>query len=136
MKDLASAAGAHALDNAATFQVVPFDAPLGAEVIGLDLRQPVSEAALERLRVAYARHAVLVIRDQHLTPEQHIRFSKGFGALAVHMMEKYLLPGYPEIFRVSNIVENGQRIGGSGEFWHTDLSYVADPSRGRVASRR
>jgi taurine dioxygenase len=47
-------------------------------------------------------------------------------------MEKYLLPGYPEIFRVSSITENGQRIGGSGEFWHTDLSYVERPSRGSL----
>src|SRR5690606_9830534 len=47
-------------------------------------------------------------------------------------MEQYQLPGYPEIFRVSNIVENGRRIGGSGEFWHTDLSYVAQPSRGSL----
>jgi taurine dioxygenase len=61
-----------------------------------------------------------------------VEFSRGFGELERHVMEKYLLPGHPEVFRVSNIVENGQRIGGSGEFWHTDLSYVAQPSRGSL----
>jgi len=107
-------------------------APLGKEVLGLDISQELDEATFAQLRDAYDQHSVLVFRNQRLSPEQHIRFSKGFGELEIHVVAKYLLPGHPEIFRVSNIMENGQRIGGSGEFWHTDLSYVAKPSRGSL----
>ena len=107
-------------------------APLGKEVLGLDISQELDEATFAKLRDAYDQHSVLVFRNQRLSPEQHIRFSKGFGELEIHVVAKYLLPGHPEIFRVSNIMENGQRIGGSGEFWHTDLSYVAKPSRGSL----
>jgi taurine dioxygenase len=114
------------------FTVVPSKAPLGYEIVGLDLSQEISDATFRALEQAYNEHSVLVFRDQKLTPEQQIRFSRRFGDLEVHVMEQYLLPGYPEIFRVSNIVENGRRIGGSGEFWHTDLSYVAQPSRGSL----
>jgi taurine dioxygenase len=114
------------------FRVLPSTAPLGNEVVGLDISQPLDEATFAQLRRAYDEHSVLVFRGQRLTPEQHIRFSRGFGELEIHVMAKYLLPGHPEIFRVSNIMENGQRIGGSGEFWHTDLSYVAQPSRGSL----
>ncbi len=114
------------------FTVAPFQAALGAEVIGLDLSKPSSDAVFGELRRAFADHSVLVFRGSSLTPEEQIRFSRGFGTLAIHVVEKYLLPGHPEIFRVSNIVENGRRIGGSGEFWHTDLSYVAEPSRGSL----
>ena len=116
----------------APFTVVPFESALGAVIEGLDLSQPIADDVFAMLRAAYAEHSVLVFRDQRLEPDAQIRFSKGFGTLAVHVVAKYLLPGHPEIFRVSNIVENGQRIGGSGEFWHTDLSYVAEPSRGSL----
>jgi taurine dioxygenase len=120
------------VDSPAAFRTVPFDAPLGAVIEGIDLSRPIADDVFAQLRAAYAAHSVLVFPDQRLEPEAHIRFSRGFGKLAVHVVAKYLLPGHPEIFRVSNIVENGQRIGGSGEFWHTDLSYVAEPSRGSL----
>ena len=114
------------------FTVKPSDSPLGNEVTGLDLRQPLAAATFEHLKQAFADKSVLVFRNQQLTPEQQIAFSRGFGELERHVVERYLLPGHPEIFRVSNIVERGQRIGGSGEFWHTDMSYVAEPSRGSL----
>jgi taurine dioxygenase len=120
------------MTDADTFTVKQSDSPLGNEVTGLDLRQPLSAATFERLKEAFADKSVLVFRNQQLTPEQQIAFSRGFGELQRHVVERYLLPGHPEIFRVSNIVENGQRIGGSGEFWHTDMSYVAEPSRGSL----
>jgi taurine dioxygenase len=115
-----------------SFQVVPTGCALGAEIVGLDIASAIAPADFERLRKAYDHHSVLVFRGTELTPEQQIAFSKGFGALERHVVEKYLLPGHPEIFRVSNIVENGRRIGGSGEFWHTDMSYVGQPSRGSL----
>ena len=114
------------------FTVERSDAPLGNEVTGLDISQPLPEAVFAGLRNAFDRHSVLVFRNQKLTPLEHVAFSRGFGDLEIHVVAKYLLPGHPEVFRVSNIVENGQRIGGSGEFWHTDLSYVAKPSRGSL----
>lgn len=114
------------------FTIQPSTAPLGNEITGLNLSQPLDDATFAELRDAFSACSVLVFRNQNLTPEQQIRFSRGFGELEIHVMERYLLPGHPEIFRVSNIVENGQRIGGSGEFWHTDLSYVAEPSRGSL----
>ena len=114
------------------FDVQPSTAPLGNEISGLDISRGVDAETFDRLKQVYADKSVLVFRDQTLTPEQHIAFSRGFGELEQHVVERYQLPGYPEIFRVSNIVENGQRIGGSGEFWHTDLSYVENPSRGSL----
>lgn len=126
MSQLASA------HTTSSFAVQPSTAPLGNEITGLDISQDIDAETFAELRAAFNTHSVLVFRNQNLTPEQQIRFSRGFGDLEIHVMERYLLPGYPEIFRVSNIVENGQRIGGSGEFWHTDLSYIAEPSRGSL----
>ena len=69
---------------------------------------------------------VLVLRDQHLSPEHHIAFSRRFGALEKHVLATYLLPGHPEIYRVSNKVKDGKPEGRSnaGTYWHSDLSYM------------
>ncbi len=114
------------------FQIRPCDAPLGAEVIGLDLGSPLSDADFERVINAFHDRSLLVFRDQKITPEQHIAFSKRLGELQVHIQTTYHLPGYPEIYSISNVVdENGKPIGlaDAGKVWHTDLSYVREPSR-------
>ena len=71
-------------------------------------------------------------RDQHLTNEQHIAFSRRFGELEIHIVKKYLLPDYPEILLVSNIKNDaGEHVGlaDAGFTWHSDTSYRKNPSR-------
>ncbi len=65
------------------------------------------------------------LRDQRITPEQQIAFSRRFGVLQIHVLKQFLLANHPEILIVSNIIENGQSIGlgNAGKFWHWDLSY-------------
>jgi taurine dioxygenase len=77
---------------------------------------------------------VLVLRDQRISPEQHIAFSRRFGPLAIHVLRQFLLPGHPEILLVSNVMENGKPVGlgDAGRYWHSDLSYVAEPSLGSL----
>ncbi len=107
------------------------DAPLGAEVTGVDLSQPLNEATFRAIEDVFHERGVIVIRDQHLTEEQHITFSRRLGGLEIHVATDCLKPGYPEILVVSNIVENGRNIGlaDAGQYWHSDLSYIANPSR-------
>jgi len=71
-------------------------------------------------------------RDQHLTNEQHIAFSRRLGELEIHIVKKYLLPADPEILLVSNIKNDaGEHIGlaDAGFTWHSDTSYRKNPSR-------
>ncbi len=109
--------------------VTPFDAPLGAEVGGFDPRT-IDAADFEALRQALARHGVAVLRDQHLTPAELVAFSRRFGELEYHVLDQYWLPEQPEVYVISNIVENGRPIGNprEGFGWHTDLSYMAFPT--------
>lgn len=115
------------------FTVRPF-AGLGAEIIGLDLAQPLNEHDFARIYRAHLEHHVVVFRDQYITPEQHIAFSRRFGKLQIHVLEQFLLSGYPEILIVSNIIENGKPIGlgDAGKYWHSDLSYKVVPSLGSM----
>jgi len=111
--------------------VHPSSAPLGAELRAVDLSRELDEAGFRELVDSYHRHEVVYLRKQTLTPEQHIALSRRFGELEHHVRKDCCRPGYPEIFVVSNILENGKPIGtrDAGLFWHTDLCYMAEPSR-------
>jgi taurine dioxygenase len=105
--------------------------PLGAEITGIDVGQPMNDATFKRIEDAFHEHCVVVFRNQRLTPEGHTAFSRRFGDLLVHVMRQYNDPQRPEVLVLSNIFENGKPIGmqDAGQYWHTDLSYTAEPSR-------
>ncbi|WP_175675637.1 TauD/TfdA dioxygenase family protein [Burkholderia ambifaria] len=120
--------------GAQRFDIVPFDAPLGAEVVGIDLSQPLGAADFARVHRAHLDHRVLVFRDQRITPDEHVAFSRRFGPLQIHVLHQFALAAHPEVLIVSNIVENGRPIGlgDAGHFWHSDLSYKEKPSLGSL----
>jgi len=120
--------------TATTFEIRPFDAALGAEVLGLDLAEPLAAADFERLHRAHLDHHVLVFREARITPAQHVAFSKRWGNLQCHVLHQFALYGHPEVLIVSNIIEGGEPIGlgDAGVFWHSDLSYKPRPSLGSL----
>ena len=118
-----------------SFQINPLSTALGAEVVGLDLAEPLDDETFARVHQAHLDHQVLVFRDQHLTPAQHIAFSRRFGNLSGHVYDQFLLPGYPEILKVSNKkTADGDFAGlaSAGRRWHSDLSYAKTPSLGSL----
>lgn len=114
------------------FEVRSLSATVGAEVLGLDLAQPLNPTDFARIHRAHLDHHVLVFRDQRITPQQQVDFSRLFGPLQIHVLKSFQLAGYPQIMVVSNIKENGVPIGlgDAGVYWHSDLSYVEKPSLG------
>jgi len=116
------------------FEVRPFDAPVGAEVVGLDISRPINDADFARLHRAHLDHHVVVFRDQRVSPDDHVAFSRRFGPLQIHVLHQFQLQGHPEVLIVSNIKENGEPIGlgDAGVYWHSDLSYKEIPSLGSL----
>ena len=116
------------------FEVRPFDAPVGAEVVGLDISKPIDDADFARLHRAHLDHHVVVFRDQRVSPDDHVAFSRRFGPLQIHVLHQFQLQGHPEVLIVSNIKENGEPIGlgDAGVYWHSDLSYKEIPSLGSL----
>lgn len=120
-----------------TFTVNSLSPALGAEIEGLDLARPLAADVFRDLHRAWLAHdGLLVIRDQRLTPEQQIAFSRNFGPLFGEAEEfqktvhKYLLPGQPAIYRVSNKTSNGEPKGRAkaGNYWHSDVSFRERPA--------
>jgi taurine dioxygenase len=117
--------------------VIPTRAALGAEIQKVDLRT-IDEDDFAAIYRAWLDHSVLLFRGQHLTDDDLIAFSKRFGELdwaPVQESGRRFVEGHPEIYVVSNVVENGVPIGslGSGEAtWHTDMSYLQDPPKASI----
>lgn len=121
-----------AAPSSARIAVRPTGAGLGAEIAGIDLRA-VDDRDFAAIRRAFVDHAVLLFRGQRLGDDDLIAFSRRFGDLdwaPVQENGRRFVEGKPEIYVVSNVIENGVAIGslGAGEaVWHTDMSYLADP---------
>jgi taurine dioxygenase len=119
---------------AAGIDVIPNRAALGAELRGIDLRR-VGDAEFAAIHRAWLDHLVLLFRGQSLSDEDLIAFSRRFGELdwaPVQENGRRFVEGHPEIYVVSNVIENGVAIGslGAGEaVWHTDMSYLEQPPK-------
>jgi taurine dioxygenase len=106
---------------------------VGAEVRRVDLAA-VTAAEVGAIKQAWYRHDVLVFRNQRLTDDDLLAFSRHFGTLDPPPNQgagRKSPPGYPDVYVVSNVLDaQGEPIGalGDGEaLWHTDMSYVAHP---------
>ena len=112
----------------------PTGAALGAEVGGIDLRR-ISDVDFAAIHRAWLGHLVLLFRGQTLNDDDLIGFSRRFGKLDFAPIQengRRFVEGHPEIYVVSNVIENGEAIGslGAGEaVWHTDMSYLEDPPK-------
>jgi len=107
------------------------DAALGAEIV-FDLAQPIDDRTFAELERLFHDNIIVFFRDQRLTDQQHIAFSRRLGELEIHIVKKYLLPDHPEILLISNVRNDaGEHIGlaDAGFTWHTDTSYRKRPSR-------
>ena len=107
---------------------------LGAEILGVNLSQDLDDATFNQIVDLWHEHEVVFFRDQKLTPAQHVRFSRRFGELELHVRKDCCRPGFHELFVVSNLVVDGKPIGSqdAGLFWHSDLCYMKEPSRGSL----
>ena len=66
----------------------PIPGALGAEIHGGDLAEPLDEANFAEIREALHDHLVIFFRDQTITPEQHLAFSRWFGEKLLEFFER------------------------------------------------
>lgn len=112
-------------------EVIPSGKPAGAEIRGVDISQGISDTVLAKVRDALHAWKVVVLRNQCITPDQQIAFSRYFGRLEKHVIPQYLVSGYEELVRVSNILgDDGKPIGlvDAGRAWHTDGHFLPQPN--------
>jgi taurine dioxygenase len=117
--------------------IVPAGEALAAEVKDVDLRNLDGEDFRAIYR-AWLDHLVLLVRGQHVMDDDLISFSRRFGDLdwaPIQETGRRFVEGHPEIYVVSNVIQNGEPIGslGAGEaVWHTDMSYLDLPPKASI----
>lgn len=111
-----------------TFTLRPLSAVLGAEIVGLDLREKLDAPTREAVYQAFVRYHVLCFRDQALSKEQQIAFSEQFGTLERHIARNRGTEN-PWVHTVSNLGPDGRPSGKVGsQQWHSDKSFRPEPS--------
>ena len=122
-------------------QVRPLSPALGAEVRGVDMGKPVDPATFAELHEAWMQHLVIVLPQQHVSDEQHVAFTRSFGAPEIFHQKIIKSKNMREIFRVSNVDDEGQLMPPDhptvtqlslAQFWHTDSSYLEVPCTGAL----
>src|SRR5215213_7694921 len=86
---------------------------LGAEILDIDLGRPLDDQTFVAVRETWFQHLVLLFRNQHLTNETLLTFTRRFGQPDVAPPQEQAVcapPGFPEIMIVSNVIENGVPI--------------------------
>lgn len=110
--------------------ITRLSAHTGAEVLGVDLAQPLRLAVRRELARAFTRHSVLVIRDQGLDAPQFLAAMQNFGEIFPQHNPRFAVPECPLVHYISNQdkLEDG-RVYIPGEGYHTDHSNDAIPPK-------
>jgi taurine dioxygenase len=118
--------------KAATTQAWPFDLrlltpKLGAEISGIRLADGISDELFRAIYEAFLRYQVLLFSPQDVPSATQVAFGRRFGEVQIHIMAQYHADGFPELYRLSNLDENGKPNGKHPDkgtlAWHTDGSW-------------
>jgi taurine dioxygenase len=122
-----------------SFEIAPLP-NVGVEVKGFDITAPMDEDTAASLVELWDEHAILVFRNQEVTPERQIEFSRIFGPLEMHPLKATTSQEYPELFMLASNPEQEKHLTANykGEDivsrldWHMDLHYTGKPNRGAL----
>ena len=121
--------------SARMFQVRPLSGAIGAEITGVDVSKPIDEATQHKLLDAWHAHLVILLRDQKLDEDAHVRFAGVFGEPAKVTSGRAFSAKHPSVMLISNVRENGKPIGAlpDGEMhFHTDQCHQERPAKATV----
>jgi taurine dioxygenase len=105
---------------------------LGAFIEGVDLTQPLEDAAVAEIKAALLEFGVIFFRNQHISGEQHLEFAAHFGELdSPH-------PVFDRDDRDERltIIESKGRAHDGEHYWHTDVTYQEAPSFGSILAAK
>lgn len=104
--------------------ITPIAGTLGADIIGIDVTRDLDDSSFQQVHDALVRYGVIVIRDQHLTPQQQLSFVERFGPIHLHPHVSGIL-GFPQIMEVLKTERETTNFGAG---WHTDQSFLPLPA--------
>ncbi|NKB19493.1 MAG: TauD/TfdA family dioxygenase [Alphaproteobacteria bacterium] len=114
-------------------EIVPLSPAIGAEILGVDLSQPISTDIQQELLKAWHEHVLILFRNQTISDVELLSSSDWIGPLGARSRPADRRQETdPYIMLVSNIRKNGEPIGSlpDGEMWfHHDMAFVDVPHK-------
>lgn len=115
-----------------TILVTPLSRFVGAEISGINIAEGLSKQQFLEVKQAFVAHGVIFMRNQNITPDQHIEFAERWGEITVNRFFQ-AVASHPVIAEVRKEVHQKSNIGSS---WHTDHSYDYAPAMGSILYAR
>lgn len=115
----------------AAVEARPLGYALGGEILGVDMRAPLDAETVAAIRRIWHDHHVIVLRDQSASPEDILRFARGFGALDDHAQTPfYRSKDHPELLEITTKPKDGKpsETRNVGRNWHSDYAYTPRPA--------
>jgi taurine dioxygenase len=116
----------------ASFTVRQISPALGAEILGVDLRDTIDDALKQKFLDAWHQHLVILLRSQTLDEDTQVRFAETFGPPAKITSGRTFSDKHPSVMLISNIRKDGKPIGAlpDGEMnFHTDQCHQEIPAK-------
>ncbi len=113
----------------------PLSETFGAEVMGVTLSGAMDSDTFNQIQALWLRYELLLFRDQAISKNDQVGFTRLFGPLERHVREEWLNETHPEILHVTNMKKNGKAIGALGDSdvgWHYDQIYMPTPAVGSL----
>jgi taurine dioxygenase len=124
--------------EAASLTIRPLQPTIGAEISGIDLRSPLSDAQRDEIKTALLKYKVVFFRDQQVDRRQHLAFAKRFGAIYTPPYQLIDVDGESGLHRIAadkdqaKIFESQRRPGLIYDGYHSDTNWRLVPSWGAV----
>lgn len=109
-------------------EVHPLTGVIGAEIDGVDLREPLDDETFEKIHGALLEHLVVFFRNQEISPDQHVAFGERFGELHIHPSAP-CVDNRPELMKIH---VDATSPFAEGTSWHTDVSSDEEPPMGSI----
>jgi taurine dioxygenase len=115
--------------------VKPLEPTIGAEIAGIDLRQPLSIAQRDQIKALLLKHRVLFFRDQPITGDQQLTLARQFGKIYEHpstrQVDHRVKADSAQSHRISATISRQEYKVTSGT-WHSDTSWLVRPTWGAI----
>jgi alpha-ketoglutarate-dependent 2,4-dichlorophenoxyacetate dioxygenase len=125
-------------------ELVPLGPGFVAELRGVDLIDVISsDASYRAVREAFEEHSVVLFRNQDVSDDLQVAFSRAFGPLERTKVGS--LAAGTLYVRVTNVADDGglfsathrqSMVNRANQLWHTDSSFKATPALASVLSAR
>ena len=132
-----SAAQTLELPTHSPLTVTPLQPTIGAEIGGIDLRQPLTATLRDDIKALLLKYRVVFFRDQEITREQHVAFATAFGPIYQFPLHRdvdgsrQIHKIKPEYANLTRSAEDATQYG-NGAGYHTDTSWRLVPTWGAV----